>query len=82
MRNVLRQQGTIIANRLDTGGFAHPGQPDAAFDRAAAQGQEANMIEALVDQFTNDFKMLAWLAILLLGACFTVLVAYKASRRR
>ncbi|MFC2254681.1 hypothetical protein ACETRX_34065 [Labrys portucalensis] len=40
------------------------------------------MIEALVDQFTNDFKMLAWLAILLLGACFTVLVAYKASRRR
>lgn len=40
------------------------------------------MIEALVDQFTNDLKMLAWLAGLLLGACLTVLVAYRAMRRR
>lgn len=67
---------------LVTGEVVRAGELDAALRRAAVRNQEVNMIEALVDQFTNDLKMLAWLAVLLLGVCLTVLVAYKALRRR
>ena len=67
---------------LVTGEVVRAGELDAALRRAAVRNQEVSMIEALVDQFTNDLKMLAWLAVLLLGVCLTVLVAYKALRRR
>ena len=67
---------------LVTGEVVRAGELDAALRRAAVRNQEVNMIEVLVDQFTNDLKMLAWLAVLLLGVCLTVLVAYKALRRR